>query len=231
MVKHSLYALGILLIIWLSPFLLHRTTAYQRLRELVYTSPYIDPDYVLSKLPPDSLLEIRALMLERLDRHQEALSLYVRGLKNLGLAEAYCDRVYAAAVAELGAPSGALGSWGARGGAAATAMAGGGVGGGAGGSRPGHAQKNSLLRWGSDASSIYMELLEAVLKVREGPGSRGEKGGIARGQGGGREGEGMEGGTVWEDEQKGCEGVGKREKYGGGIGKTTSREVDAHLRE
>jgi hypothetical protein len=28
----------------------HRRDAYQRLRELVYASPYIDPDYVLSKL-------------------------------------------------------------------------------------------------------------------------------------------------------------------------------------
>jgi hypothetical protein len=28
----------------------HRRDAYQRLRELVYASPYIDPDYVLAKL-------------------------------------------------------------------------------------------------------------------------------------------------------------------------------------
>eukprot|EP00983_Pelagomonas_calceolata_P106779 1159272-Pelagomonas_calceolata.AAC.3 len=26
---------------------------YERLRHLVYTSPYIDPDYVLTKLPPE----------------------------------------------------------------------------------------------------------------------------------------------------------------------------------
>lgn len=37
-------------------------TLYQRLRDLVYTSPYIDPNYVLSKLPPGQLLEIRALV-------------------------------------------------------------------------------------------------------------------------------------------------------------------------
>ncbi|GIL49841.1 hypothetical protein Vafri_6156 [Volvox africanus] len=71
---------------------------YQRLRDLVYTSPYIDPGYVLDKLPLGELLEIRALMLERLGNHREALRLYVHALRDLAAAEAYCDRVYAAAV-------------------------------------------------------------------------------------------------------------------------------------
>jgi len=31
-------------------------------------------------------------MLERLRRHREALTLYVHDLRNLGAAEAYCDR-------------------------------------------------------------------------------------------------------------------------------------------
>ncbi|GLC77792.1 hypothetical protein PLESTB_000955600 [Pleodorina starrii] len=70
---------------------------YQRLRDLVYTSPYIDPSYVLDKLPQGELLEIRALMLERLGSHREALQLYVHALRDLAGAEAYCDRVYAAA--------------------------------------------------------------------------------------------------------------------------------------
>ncbi|KAF5838923.1 hypothetical protein DUNSADRAFT_1939 [Dunaliella salina] len=74
---------------------------YERLRHLVYTSPYIDPDYVLTKLPPGQLPEIRALMLERLRRHREALSLYVHDLRSLSAAEAYCDRVYAAEQALL----------------------------------------------------------------------------------------------------------------------------------
>ncbi|GIL77647.1 hypothetical protein Vretifemale_7143 [Volvox reticuliferus] len=75
---------------------------YQRLRDLVYTSPYIDPGYVLDKLPLGELLEIRALMLERLGNHREALRLYVHALRDLAAAEAYCDRVYTAAVVATG---------------------------------------------------------------------------------------------------------------------------------
>jgi len=41
---------------------------------------------------PGQLPEIRALMLERLRRHREALVLYVHILHSLGAAEAYCDR-------------------------------------------------------------------------------------------------------------------------------------------
>jgi hypothetical protein len=43
------------------------------------------------------LLQVRALMLERLGRHREALALYVHTLRDLPLAEQYCDRVYAGA--------------------------------------------------------------------------------------------------------------------------------------
>jgi hypothetical protein len=112
----------------------------------VYTSPYINPDYVLSQLPPDSLLEIRALMLERLNRHSEALQLYVHGLHNLGLAEAYCDRVYEAAVADLGASGQRPGAWGAARGRGATIPEG-----------------DYVLRYGANASDIYMELLDALM--------------------------------------------------------------------
>lgn len=76
-----------------------RRDAYQRLRELVYSSDHIDPEYVLSKLGQGQLLEIRALMLERLGRHREALSVYIHDLKRIDLAEQYCDRVYEAGLA------------------------------------------------------------------------------------------------------------------------------------
>lgn len=79
----------------------HRRDAYQRLRELVYSSDFINPEYVLSKLGQGQLLEIRALMLERLGRHREALSVYIHDLKAIDLAEQYCDRVYEAGVAAL----------------------------------------------------------------------------------------------------------------------------------
>ena len=78
-------------------------SSYERLRDLVYTSPFIDPEYVISKLPQNALLEIRALMLERLGRHREALILYIHGLHSLSLVEAYCDRVYATAPGKTGA--------------------------------------------------------------------------------------------------------------------------------
>lgn len=48
--------------------------------------------YVLDKLPQGQLLEIRGLMLERLNRHRDALRLYVHDMKDVDLAEAYCDR-------------------------------------------------------------------------------------------------------------------------------------------
>ncbi|WIA17457.1 hypothetical protein OEZ85_014302 [Tetradesmus obliquus] len=84
----------------------HRSDAYQRLRELVYASEHIDPEYVLAKLGQGQLLEIRALMLERLGRHREALSLYAHDLAAMPLAEAYCDRVYEAGLAATAAAAG-----------------------------------------------------------------------------------------------------------------------------
>lgn len=79
----------------------YRRDAYERLRELVYSSDFIDPEYVLSKLGQGQLLEIRALMLERLGRHREALSVYIHDLKAIDLAEQYCDRVYEAGIAAV----------------------------------------------------------------------------------------------------------------------------------
>lgn len=60
---------------------------------------FIDPEYVLSRLPRGSLLELQALMLERLGHHDDCLKLFVYGLGDIQLAEAYCDRQYEAAVA------------------------------------------------------------------------------------------------------------------------------------
>lgn len=55
--------------------------------------------YVLSKLPAGGLPEIRALMHERLGLHVEALHMYVHVIRDLPLAEAYCERVCRAAAA------------------------------------------------------------------------------------------------------------------------------------
>jgi hypothetical protein len=67
------------------------------------------------------LLEIRALMLERLGRHKEALSVYVHELHSMKLAEEYCDRVYAAGVAAASAAAAAPSSSAAAAAIAATA--------------------------------------------------------------------------------------------------------------
>ncbi len=49
-------------------------------------------DSRVASLSAGELPEIRALMLERLARHQEALELYLYDLHDLRSAEAYCDR-------------------------------------------------------------------------------------------------------------------------------------------
>jgi hypothetical protein len=41
-----------------------------RLKQLVQTSPHIDPQHVLDQLPAGRLPEIRALMYEKLGRHR-----------------------------------------------------------------------------------------------------------------------------------------------------------------
>ncbi|GAX76818.1 hypothetical protein CEUSTIGMA_g4264.t1 [Chlamydomonas eustigma] len=67
---------------------------YRRLRDLACSSPWIDPEYILTKLPPGQLIEVESLMLERLGRYPEALTRLVQGLGDLRLAEAMCDRIY-----------------------------------------------------------------------------------------------------------------------------------------
>jgi hypothetical protein len=69
------------------------------------------------------LLEICALMLERLGRHKEALSVYVHQLHSMKLAEEYCDRVYEAGVAAAtaAAPSSSAAAAAVAAAAAATA--------------------------------------------------------------------------------------------------------------
>ncbi|MEW5314407.1 MAG: hypothetical protein WDW38_005909 [Sanguina aurantia] len=172
----------------------HGPTLYQRLRDLVYTSPYIDPNYVLSKLPQGRLLEIQALMLERLGRHREALTLYVRELQDMQLAEEYCDRVYSASVATASAaalhtppppPANLLrptrdavaassGAGGSDGGANGHGARGGSHVGSHGAGRQ-HTEKQhggADLRWarggvGERPGDVYLELLQAVLGHEE----------------------------------------------------------------
>eukprot|EP01025_Chloroclados_australasicus_P060217 TRINITY_DN770_c0_g1_i4.p1 TRINITY_DN770_c0_g1~~TRINITY_DN770_c0_g1_i4.p1 ORF type:complete len:1021 (-),score=156.04 TRINITY_DN770_c0_g1_i4:413-3475(-) len=68
---------------------------HAQLKELILTSPYIDHRRLMQHMPAGSyLLEIRALLMEKLGQHKEALRVYVHELKAPQLAEAYCDRLY-----------------------------------------------------------------------------------------------------------------------------------------
>ncbi|KAK9844012.1 hypothetical protein WJX81_001849 [Elliptochloris bilobata] len=76
------------------PQLASRPDPYTRLKELVTTSQHIDAARLLLLAPKGGFLELRALLLERLDRHMDALRIYVHSMKAPRLAEAYCDRLY-----------------------------------------------------------------------------------------------------------------------------------------
>lgn len=63
------------------------------LRAPAATSRY-HPERMLSRFPQDAFFEERATLLSRIGRHDEALTILVRQLKNPQLAEEYCDRVW-----------------------------------------------------------------------------------------------------------------------------------------
>ncbi len=58
----------------------------------ILSSPYVDADSLLRSLPLTSLHEVRAVLLERLERHRDALRILVHALHQPRLAEEYCDR-------------------------------------------------------------------------------------------------------------------------------------------
>jgi hypothetical protein len=49
---------------------------------------------MLPRFPIDTLYQERAILLSRLGRHDQALHIYVRKLRNWSLAEKYCDRIW-----------------------------------------------------------------------------------------------------------------------------------------
>jgi hypothetical protein len=68
---HPLYVLNIIGILAHKPLFTKVITShaagpppslYERLRHLVHTSPYIDPDYVLTKLPPGKFVDFVCLL-------------------------------------------------------------------------------------------------------------------------------------------------------------------------
>lgn len=68
--------------------------AYERLRDLIIRSKHINAASVLGLIPEGHLLELRALLMERMGQIEAALEIYILELESLALAEQLCDRFY-----------------------------------------------------------------------------------------------------------------------------------------
>ncbi|KAI8322962.1 hypothetical protein GQ54DRAFT_316864 [Martensiomyces pterosporus] len=68
----------------------HEPHSRQGLQQFLRTSRHYSPERALARLPDDGLFEERALVLSRLGRHQQALSLLVFSVAKPVLAEQYC---------------------------------------------------------------------------------------------------------------------------------------------
>jgi hypothetical protein len=70
-----------------------------KLRSLLLESKLYDPQKMLAELPSGiGSSHEKALVLSRLGKHQDVLRLYVSEIQDVGMAEAYCARIYTAAV-------------------------------------------------------------------------------------------------------------------------------------
>lgn len=70
---------------------------HDKLHEFLYESQQYRPERILGKVPPDSLWDIRAVLLGRMGQHRGALSIYVEkigGREGEDKAEAYCADVW-----------------------------------------------------------------------------------------------------------------------------------------
>lgn len=65
----------------------------RKLQFFLQTSTDYHPDRILKFLPPQFLHEY-ALLLSRLDKHEEVLKIYIHQLNDINLAQSYCDRIY-----------------------------------------------------------------------------------------------------------------------------------------
>ncbi|XP_011301039.1 vam6/Vps39-like protein [Fopius arisanus] len=67
----------------------------QKLQQFLEKSVHYTPETVLVQFPSDSLFEERAIILGRLGRHHQAISIYVNLLNDVPRAIKYCHNVYA----------------------------------------------------------------------------------------------------------------------------------------
>jgi hypothetical protein len=68
-------------------------TYRRKLQFFLQTSTDYHPERILKFLPPQFLHEY-ALLLSRLDKHEEVLKIYIHQLNDINLAQSYCDRIY-----------------------------------------------------------------------------------------------------------------------------------------
>lgn len=66
----------------------------QKLQQFLEKSAYYTPETILVHFPFDCLFEERAIILGRLGRHQQAISIYVNLLNDIPRAIEYCNNVY-----------------------------------------------------------------------------------------------------------------------------------------
>lgn len=66
----------------------------QKLQQFLEKSTYYTPETILVHFPFDSLFEERAIILGRLGRHQQAISIYISLLNDIPRAIQYCHNVY-----------------------------------------------------------------------------------------------------------------------------------------
>lgn len=66
----------------------------QKLQQFLEKSAHYTPETILVHFPFDSLFEERAIILGRLGRHQQAISIYVSLLNDIPRAIQYCQNVY-----------------------------------------------------------------------------------------------------------------------------------------
>ncbi|KAL9656228.1 hypothetical protein ABK040_007843 [Willaertia magna] len=65
-----------------------------RMKDFLIYSQYYHPEKMLSKFPFDSLYEERAILLSKINRHSQALTIYVTKIQSIEMAEKYCEDHY-----------------------------------------------------------------------------------------------------------------------------------------
>lgn len=66
----------------------------KKLLQFLESSKQYTAENILSSFPTDSLLEERAIILGRLGKHEQAITIYVRALGDIQKATEYCKKVY-----------------------------------------------------------------------------------------------------------------------------------------